>query len=124
MTQPLIKLLLLATILLVAIVALRGGQSAAHKAFWRLSGLAVVAAAALSVLFPNALTTIAQALGVDRGTDLLLYVLVVAFMLVVVIMFRRIAELEQKYVRLGRRMALNEAERADRRHDQRNESEE
>lgn len=104
----LIKLLLLCGIAIVAFVAMRGGQGAGHKVFWRLSGIAVVVAAGLSVIFPDALTAIANSVGVQRGTDLLLYVLVVAFMLVVVLLFRRIGELEQRYVRLVRQLALDE----------------
>lgn len=73
----------------------------------------VVVAAGLSVIFPNSLTAIAEFFGVDRGTDLLLYFMVVAFMLVVVILFRRISELEQRHVSLVRRIALAETARED-----------
>jgi hypothetical protein len=107
--MPIIKLLLLGGIAAFGILAFRGGQSAAHRAFWRLGGLVVILAAALSVLFPDSLTTIAQSIGVNRGSDLLLYVLVVVFMLVVVILFRRVGELEQRYVDLVRRVAIDEA---------------
>lgn len=109
MSQPLIKLLLLSGIFTFGILAMRSRQTAGHRAFWRLSGLVVVVLAALSVLFPNALTAVAHIVGVDRGTDLLLYILVVAFMLVVVILFRRLAELEQRYVQLVRTVALDQA---------------
>jgi hypothetical protein len=121
--MPIIKMLLLGGIAVFGIVALRGGQSAAHRAFWRLAGLAVVAAAALSVLFPDSLTAIAQAVGVNRGSDLLLYVLVVAFMLVVVILFRRLGELEQRHIDLVRRLAMDEAAREESAHPQRSPSE-
>jgi hypothetical protein len=107
--MPIIKLLLLGGIAAFGILAFRGGQSAAHRAFWRLGGLVVILAAALSVLFPDSLTTIAQSIGVNRGSDLLLYVLVVVFLLVVVILFRRVGELEQRYVDLVRRVAIDEA---------------
>jgi hypothetical protein len=111
--MPIIKLLLLGGIAAFGILAFRGGQSAAHRAFWRLAGLMVILAAALSVLFPNSLTTIAQSIGVNRGSDLLLYVLVVVFLLVVVILFRRVGELEQRYVDLVRRVAIDEAAKAE-----------
>jgi small membrane protein len=111
--MPIIKLLLLGGIAVFGILAFRGGQSAGHRAFWRLAGLVVIVTAALSVLFPNSLTTVAQAIGVNRGSDLLLYVLVVAFMLVVVILFRRIGELEQRYIDLVRQLAIDEASRTE-----------
>jgi hypothetical protein len=112
--MPIIKLLLLGGIAVVGVLAFRGGQSAAHRAFWRVGGLAVILASALSVLFPNSLTSIAQSIGVHRGSDLLLYVLVVVFMLVVVILFRRLGELEQRYVDLVRQLAIDEAARRER----------
>lgn len=102
-------MLLLLGVLAFGVLAFRGGQGAAHRAFWRLSGGLLIVAAALSVLFPNALTALAHAVGVHRGTDLLLYALVVTFMLVVVILFRRIAELEQRIVSLVRALAILEA---------------
>lgn len=105
--MPLIKILLLIGIAFVSLAALRGGSSAGHRAFWRLAGFLVLLAGALSVLFPDTLTSVANALGVQRGTDLLLYVAVVTFMLTTVIMFRRLNELEQRYVALARRIALD-----------------
>jgi hypothetical protein len=69
----------------------------------------VVAAAGISVLFPNALTRVAELVGVGRGADLLLYVLVVTFMLVSVVLFRRIGALERRYTALARAVAVAEA---------------
>ena len=109
--MSIIKVLLLAAIAVVGFAAFRGGHSALHRAVWRLAGLVLILAAGLSVVFPNSLTAIAQAVGVNRGADLLLYVLVVVFMLVAVILFRRVGELEQRYVDLVRRIAVDEASR-------------
>lgn len=111
--MSIIKVLLLLAILLSAVVAFRGGQSAVHRALWRLGGVIVVVAAALSVLFPDALTTIANGVGVDRGADLLLYALVVTFLLVVVILFRRVTELEQRIVTLVRAVAIEQTTASD-----------
>lgn len=111
MSQPLIKLLLLAGIAVVAVMAMRGRSSAGHRAFWRLSGTVVLLAGAGSVLFPESLTKVAQAVGVGRGVDLILYVLVVAFLLVTVILFRRIGELERRVTLLIRELAIHQAER-------------
>ena len=63
----------------------------------------------MSVIFPDVLTWVANQLGVGRGADLLLYLLMVAFMLVSVVLFRRLADLERKYVMLARALAIREA---------------
>ena len=44
----------------------------------------------MSIVFPDILTRIGKLVGVGRGTDLLLYILVVTFLLVSVILFRRL----------------------------------
>lgn len=107
--QPLIKLVLLAAIAVVGLFALRGSTRAMHRVLWRGYVVVILVAAGLGVLFPGALTWIAHKLGVGRGADLLLYVLVVTFMLVSVILFRRLAALERKYVVLSRALAIQEA---------------
>ena len=107
----LIKLILLAGIALFGVLAMRGTQTAGRRALGRLAGLVVLAVGAVSVLDPNALTRVAKLVGVGRGADLLLYVLAVTFLIVVVIVFRRLAELEERYVTLARRLAISEAER-------------
>lgn len=113
MTQPLIKIVLLAAIALVGLFALRGSTRAMHRVLWRGYVVAILVAAALGVVFPGATTWIAHKLGVGRGADLLLYVLVVTFMLVSVILFRRLAALERKYVVLTRALAIQEARSGD-----------
>ncbi|HEY3527629.1 MAG TPA: DUF2304 domain-containing protein [Nocardioides sp.] len=110
MTQPLIKILLLAALAVVGYYAVRGSRRALHRVVWR--GLVVVTlvAAVVSVVFPNTLTWVANQVGVGRGADLLLYLLTVAFMLVSVVLFRRLADVERKYVTLARTLAIREAQ--------------
>lgn len=110
MSQPLIKLVLLAAIAVVALFALRGSTKAIHRVVWRGFVIVSLVAAALSIVFPSELTRVAHKVGVGRGADLVLYVLVVTFMLVSVILFRRLADLERKYVNLSRSFAIHEAE--------------
>lgn len=109
MSQPIIKLLLLAAIALVALFALRGSTKPVHRVLWRGYVVGILAAAALSILFPNLLTRLAKLVGVGRGTDLLLYILVVTFLFVSVILFRRLEALERKYVGLARSIAIRDA---------------
>lgn len=110
MSQPVIKVLLLAAIALVAYFALRGSTKPVHRVLWRAYVVATLIAAAASVLFPGILAWLAQLVGVGRGTDLLLYILVITFLLVSVILFRRLDALERRYVSLARTLALQQAE--------------
>jgi hypothetical protein len=109
MTQPLIKLLLLAAISAIGYYAIRGGSRALHRVVWRGFVVSGLGAAVIAVLFPGSLTWVANQLGVGRGADLLLYVVTVAFMLVSVILFRRLSDLERRYVTLARAQALQNA---------------
>jgi hypothetical protein len=109
MTQPTIKLLLLAAIALIGWYSLRGGRRVLHRVIWRGYVVLILVAAVLSILFPGGLTWLAHRVGVGRGADLLLYVLVVTFGLVSVILFRRLDALEHKYVMLARAVAVQEA---------------
>ena len=80
-------------------------------------GLVVFAAfAAVSILFPDVWNRIARLVGVGRGTDLVLYALVVAFLSFTVTTYLRFRDLETNYTRLARRIALDEVRprRADR----------
>jgi hypothetical protein len=109
MTQPLIKLLLLAAIALIGYYSVRGGRRALHRVVWRGFVVSGLVAAMVSVIDPGVLTWVANRLGVGRGADLLLYGLTVAFMLVSVVLFRRLADLERRYITLARTLALQDA---------------
>jgi small membrane protein len=109
MSQPIIKLLLLAAIALVALFALRGSTKAVHRILWRAYVVGILLAAAASVLFPGILVWLAKLVGVGRGTDLLLYILVITFLFVSVILFRRLDALERRYVGLARAVAIQQA---------------
>ena len=58
-----IKLLLLAAILVVGLLAFRGSQKPIHKVIWRAYVVLVLVAAALAIVFPNALTRLANEVG-------------------------------------------------------------
>src|SRR5690349_9136379 len=109
MVLILVKVALVAAIAVAGILALRGSRRAYHKVIWRSLLLLVMLAGALSVVFPDALTEIANAVGIGRGADLLLYLTVVTFMLVSVSLFRRLSGLERRYVELARQLALRDA---------------
>jgi hypothetical protein len=74
-----IQIILLGVVVAFTIMLTRSGAGARHQAIRRLGLLAFVAVAALSVVFPSAVTHVARWVGVGRGTDLVLYALVVIF---------------------------------------------
>lgn len=94
---------------LVLVRRLLSGRGQRTIAVRRLGFVAFAALAILSILFPSFWTAFAHLVGVGRGTDLILYGLVVAFFSSVVTQFRRSREMEIRYTRLARRIALDEA---------------
>jgi hypothetical protein len=72
-----------------------------------------VAVAIVSILFPVWLTRLAHLIGVGRGTDLLLYVLVIAFLLYASTSYRRNMLLNRKITQLARAATLAEARAED-----------
>lgn len=112
----LIQLVLIAVVVVVAAVMLRQ-RGARTQALRRLSLLVFGAAAIASILFPSLWNTLARLVGVGRGTDMVLYALVVAFLSFTLTSYLRFRDLENRYTRLARRIALDEAVRAARRRD-------
>ena len=105
-----IQAVLIVAVLVVGAVLVRSTAGDRHQAVRRmLLGLLAVLAVA-SILAPGAVTVVARAVGVGRGTDLLLYGLVVAFLGALVSAYRRQRALESRLTELTRRLALDEAE--------------
>ena len=107
----LIKIFLIAALLVIAGVLVWAPQGAPHLAARRLLLLAFAGGAALSVIYPGSWNRAARFVGVGRGTDLLLYCLIVAFLGFVVTTYIRFREVEERMTQLARRLALDEAER-------------
>ncbi|CAD5138681.1 DUF2304 domain-containing protein [Microbacterium sp. NRRL B-14842] len=105
-----IQFLLIAAIVVLAAFMMRRTGADSHLAIRRiLMGLFVVVAV-LSVLFPQWLSWLAQLVGVGRGTDLVLYGLIVMFLAFVYTQYRRNAQQQRQLTRLSRKIALLEAE--------------
>lgn len=112
-----IKVLLLAALAGAAYVLVRGRRTALSLLLRRGLTLVLIALGALAVLFPDAVTRVAQAVGVGRGADLVLYLLCVTFLFVSVGLHVRLAELNDRYVELARGLALHDADPDAHRHD-------
>lgn len=103
-----IQIVLIALVVVAAFAMLRG-QGARRQALRRLGLLVFAAAAVWSILMPDQLTELAQLVNVGRGTDLLLYALIVVFISYVVTRHRRDQRTAKQITALSRQLALDEA---------------
>ncbi|WP_043536054.1 DUF2304 domain-containing protein [Actinomyces polynesiensis] len=102
----LIKIVLLAGLVVVAWFLLRPVRSQGHLALRRLGMILTIVFAMFAVLFPGLLNRVAWRLGVDRGINLLVYVLVLAFFAQVATAYRRDSSNEKRLTGLARAIAL------------------
>ncbi|HWM17033.1 MAG TPA: DUF2304 domain-containing protein, partial [Microbacterium sp.] len=109
-----IQLLLIAAIIVLAVFVMRRTGSDSHLALRRILFALFVIAAVLSVLFPQWLSWLANLVGVGRGTDLVLYALVVVFLVFVFTQYRRNVALQRQLTLLARRIALLDAREQER----------
>ena len=104
-----IKVVLLFSLLIAAVLAYRSPLNSRNAALRRLFTIGLLATAVVAILSPRLVTMFAGQLGVGRGTDLLVYLLAVVSLLAWLSLWRRIYELEQRLVLLTRRTALHDA---------------
>ena len=110
MATVIIKWLLVPALFLAVYLSLRARASLRGQARRKiLAGLTVVAGA-IAVLFPGLLQAAADAVGVTRGTDLMLYGLALVLIYLVGSTSVRFREQEGRLVVLARQVALSEAE--------------
>ena len=104
-----IQILLILAALALAMYFLANRKKANAKAGVKL-GFGLLGVAALWAIFrPDDVTLLANWLGVDRGTDLMLYVLIIAFFFTTMSTWFRFREQELRYARLARAVALSNA---------------
>ncbi len=109
-----IQIILIAAIVAIGVLFIRRPGSDRHLAIRRLVLGLFVVVAILSVLFPQWLSWVANLIGVGRGTDLVLYALVVVFLGTVLTQYRRAAAQERRITLLARQIALMDARRDER----------
>lgn len=105
-----IKVLLVAALAAAAFVLIRGRRTALSLLVRRALMLGAIGAGVVAVLLPDTTTEVARMVGVGRGADLVLYLLVVVFLFVTIGLYRRLSEMHDRYVELARRLALHEAD--------------
>ena len=104
-----IQILLIVGVIAIGAVFMRRTGADSHLAIRRLLYGLFVLVAVLSILFPQWLTWVANLVGVGRGTDLLLYALVLMFLVFVYTQSRRNAAQQRRLTLLARRLALMQA---------------
>lgn len=105
--------LLIASIFALVIYLVRSRRSAQTQAWVKVGFVLFVLGGVYAVLRPNDTTVVAHWLGVARGTDLMLYALIIAFSFSTVSTYLRFKDLELRYARLARAIALDGAQTPD-----------
>ena len=109
MTATIIQVVLLAAMVALVWYFVSNRRKARAKAGVKLGFLVFLAACVWAIVRPDDLTVVANWVGVSRGTDLLLYMLVLAFVFTTVSSYIRFREQELRYARLARAVALQNA---------------
>lgn len=104
-----IQVLLIIGVVAIGAFFMRRTGADSHLAIRRLLFGLFVLVAVLSILFPQWLTWVANLVGVGRGTDLLLYALVLMFLVFVYTQSRRNAAQQRRLTLLARKLALIQA---------------
>jgi small membrane protein len=105
-----IQVLLIVAIVALLMYLLRSRTNAKSRAWVKVGYVLFVLAAVYAILRPDDTTVLANWLGVDRGTDLMEYALIIAFVFTTMSTYMRFKELELKYARLARAVALQNAQ--------------
>lgn len=109
--QIIVQIILVLAVIFVSLALMRGGSNARHLAIRRIMLVLFTCVAGFSVFFPETLTQLAKFFGIGRGTDLVLYALIVSFLVFMATTYQRFRHLETTFTKLARRIALDEAER-------------
>lgn len=104
-----IQALLIAAVITLLVYLLRSRRSAQARAWVKVGYLVFVIAAVYAILRPDDTTVLANWLGVDRGSDLLGYALIIVFLFTTISTYMRFKDLELKYAQLARAVALEGA---------------
>lgn len=104
--QIVIKVILVVVFLVFAFVLIKPGKSARTQALRKIAMILFFAAAVTTVVFPSLINHLANAVGVGRGADLLLYALIIVFFGTNIAAARHRASHDQQITQLARNLAL------------------
>jgi len=105
-----IKVLLLALMVVAVLLFVRRWYGVKMQAGKRLAFFAFIAVNAWAIVRPDDVTWVANRLGVGRGADLVLYLLVGGFVLAMLNTYLRFREMDRRFTELTRTLAIREAE--------------
>lgn len=104
--QLAIKTILIVIFAAFAIFLMMPSRGARHIAIRRLIMLVILALTVVAVIFPGTINSVAHLLGVGRGTDLLLYGLIVVVVGNSIVEQRRYRMVERQITQLTREIAV------------------
>jgi small membrane protein len=104
-----IQVLLLVAAMLLVVFLLRSRGSLRARAWVKVGYLLFMLAGIYAILRPDDTTVLANMVGVRRGTDLMLYALIIAFAFTTLSTYMRFRDVELRYARLARAIALEGA---------------
>jgi hypothetical protein len=105
-----IQFILIAAVVVLFLFFVRSSHSVKTQAFKRIGFVVFLFLSLDAVLRPKDTTWLANKVGVGRGADLLLYMLVAAFAFFAVNTFLRFRNLERRFTDLARAVALRDAQ--------------
>ena len=104
------QMLLISSVVALLFYLLRSRRNAKSRAWVKVGFVLFVLGAVYAILRPNDTTVVANWLGVARGADLMEYALIIAFGFTTMSTYLRFKDLELKYARLARTVALENAQ--------------
>jgi small membrane protein len=110
--QFVIKVILVLAFAAFAVFLMLPGRGVRHAAIRRLVMVGLLAVTVIAVVFPSVVTEVAHFVGLGRGTDLLLYGLIVVFIGNSLLVQRRYRNTERQITELARQIAILQAPEA------------
>jgi len=104
-----IKVILVGLILVALVWGVRHRDDVGLRAGRRLAAVVLALFGIVAVLAPGFTTSLAHAVGIGRGTDLLLYTLVMTFVFTTAGLYFRCRDIERRLVEITRSVAIREA---------------
>lgn len=104
-----IQVILVLGFVFVLLRLLTGRGTYQTRAWTKIFGILFTLLAIVAIIFPESSNKVANAVGVGRGADLLLYMLTLAFVFVVLSLYIKGKKENQRFVQLARRMAILDA---------------
>jgi len=111
----LIQLFLILGFIAILLRFLRSHGTYQARAWKKILGILFTLGGILVVLFPESSNDVAHWVGVSRGADLLLYILTVVFIFVVLSLYVKDKQENQRIVQLARKVAILDAEMREKR---------